>query len=300
MMGSEKIFPLFLIVFVSTSLLIVAGIVISLIINSYSIFLRDGFFFIFKSVWNPVKEDYGILPALLGTLISSAIAISIAMPLAISLAIFSAEIAPTSIRGFINNISDLMASLPSVIYGLWGLYVLAPILNQYIMTPLHQYLGFIPLFSTKPIPTNLFTAGVLLAIMITPFSSSIIREAYSAIPHHLKEAAYSLGMTRWEVIRTLLRYIKSAILAGAFLALGRAMGETVAVAMVVGNTFTLPRSLFDMGYTISSLIANQFPNAEAYSYMMPALYGGALVLFTIGLIINLAGLYWIRRVVTRS
>ncbi|MCS7366274.1 MAG: phosphate ABC transporter permease subunit PstC [archaeon YNP-WB-062] len=300
MMDSEKIFLLFLIVFVSTSLLIVAGIVTSLIINSYQIFLRDGLSFIFKNVWNPVKEDYGILPALLGTLISSAIAISIAMPLAISLAIFSAEIAPTSIRGFINSVSDLMASLPSVIYGLWGLYVLAPILNQYIMTPLYQYLGFIPLFSTKPIPTNLFTAGVLLAIMITPFSSSIIREAYNAIPHHLKEAAYSLGMTRWEVIRTLLGYIKSAILAGAFLALGRAMGETVAVAMVVGNTFTLPRSLFDMGYTISSLIANQFPNAEAYSYMMPALYGGALVLFMVGLIINLAGLYWIRRVMTRG
>ena len=300
MISSEKIFSIFLIVFASTSLLIVVGIVISLVANSYPIFMRDGPSFIFKSVWNPVKEDYGILPALLGTLISSAIAISVSMPLAISLAIFSAEIAPKSIRGFINSISDLMASLPSVIYGLWGLYVLAPILNQYIMTPLHQYLGFIPLFSTKPIPTNLFTAGILLAIMITPFSSSIIREAYSAVPYHLKEAAYSLGMTRWEVIRTLLGYIRSAILAGAFLALGRAMGETVAVAMVVGNTFTLPRSLFDMGYTISSLIANQFPNAEAYSYMVPALYGGALVLFTIGLVINLAGLYLIRRVVARS
>jgi phosphate transport system permease protein len=168
------------------------------------------------------------------------------------------------------------------------------------MTPLHQYLGFIPLFSTKPIPTNLFTAGVLLAIMITPFASSIIREAYNAVPYHLKEAAYSLGMTRWEAVKMLLGYIKSVILAGAFLALGRAMGETVAVAMVVGNTFTLPRSLFDMGYTISSLIANQFPNAEAYSYMMPALYGGALILFIVGLIINLAGLYWIRRVVVRG
>jgi phosphate transport system permease protein len=187
-----------------------------------------------------------------------------------------------------------------VIYGLWGLYVLAPALNQYVMTPLHQYLGFVPLFSTKPIPTNLFTAGVLLAIMIIPFASSIIREAYSAVPHHLKEAAYSLGMTRWEVIRTLLGYIRSSILAGAFLALGRAMGETVAVAMVVGNTLTFPRSLFDMGYTIPSLIANQFPNAEAYSYMMPALYGGALILFVAGLIINLAGLYWMRRVMVKS
>jgi phosphate transport system permease protein len=299
-MSAQKIFPFFLAFFATTSLLIVTGIVASLVVNSYPIFLRDGLSFILRSAWNPVREDYGILPALLGTLIVSAIAISIALPLAISLAVFSAELAPKSIKRIINSVSDLMAGLPSVIYGLWGLYVLAPALNQYVMTPLHQYLGFIPLFSTKPTPTNLFTAGVLLAIMIIPFASSIIREAYSAVPHHLKEAAYSLGMTRWEVIRTLLGYIRSSILAGAFLALGRAMGETVAVAMVVGNTLTLPRSLFDMGYTISSLIANQFPNAEAYSYMMPALYGGALILFVAGLIINLAGLYWMRRVMVKS
>jgi len=298
--SAQKIFPIFLAFFATTSLLIVTGIVISLVVNSYPIFLRDGLSFIFRSAWNPVREDYGILPALLGTLIVSAIAISIALPLAISLAVFSAELAPKSIKRIINSVSDLMAGLPSVIYGLWGLYVLAPALNQYVMTPLHQYLGFVPLFSTKPIPTNLFTAGVLLAIMIIPFASSIIRETYSAVPHHLKEAAYSLGMTRWEVIRTLLGYIRSSILAGAFLALGRAMGETVAVAMVVGNTLTFPRSLFDIGYTIPSLIANQFPNAEAYSYMMPALYGGALILFIAGLIINLAGLYWIRRVMVKS
>jgi phosphate transport system permease protein len=299
-MSAQKIFPIFLAFFATTSLLIVTGIVISLVVNSYPIFLRDGLSFIFRSAWNPVREDYGILPALLGTLIVSAIAISIALPLAISLAVFSAELAPKSIKRIINSVSDLMAGLPSVIYGLWGLYVLAPALNQYVMTPLHQYLGFVPLFSTKPIPTNLFTAGVLLAITIIPFASSIIREAYSAVPHHLKEAAYSLGMTRWEVIRTLLGYIRSSILAGAFLALGRAIGETVAVAMVVGNTLTFPRSLFDIGYTIPSLIANQFPNAEAYSYMMPALYGGALILFIAGLIINLAGLYWIRRVMVKS
>ena len=285
-MSSEKIFSIFLIAFASISLLIVTGIVISLIVNSYPIFLMDSLSFIFKSVWNPVKEDYGILPALLGTLITSAIAISISTPLAISLAVFSTEILPMRFREFINNISDLMASLPSVIYGLWGLYVLAPILYQYVMIPLHQYLGFIPLFSTKPIPTNLFTAGVLLAIMIVPFASSVIREAYSAVPYYLKEAAYSLGMTKWEVIKTMLGYIKSAIFAGIFLALGRAMGETMAVAMVVGNTFTLPKSLFDMGYTISSLIANQFPNAEAYNHMIPALYGGAFILFIVGLTMN--------------
>jgi phosphate transport system permease protein len=299
-MKSGRTFYTILSIFVFTSLLIVVGVVTSLTVTSYPIFSRDGLSFIFKSTWNPVKEDYGILPALLGTLITSAIAISISTPLAISLAVFSIEIVPSKFRAFINNISDLMASLPSVIYGLWGLYVLAPILHQYVMMPLHHYLGFIPLFSTKPIPTNLFTTGVLLAIMIIPFASSVIREVYNAVPYYLKEAAYSLGMTKWEAIKTMLGYIKSAIFAGIFLALGRAMGETMAVAMVVGNTFTFPKSLFDMGYTISSLIANQFPNAEAYNYMIPALYGGALILFIVGLTINLAGLYWIKKVMIKS
>ncbi|MEM3951920.1 MAG: phosphate ABC transporter permease subunit PstC, partial [Nitrososphaerota archaeon] len=212
----------------------------------------------------------------------------------------ASEIIPSRLRSFVNNVSDLMASLPSVIYGLWGLYVLAPILHKYVMLPLHNYLGFIPLFSVKPTPTNLFTAGVLLSIMIIPFASSIIREAYTAIPYNLKEAAYSLGMTRWEVVKTMLGYIRSAIFAGVFLALGRAMGETMAVAMVVGNIMNIPKSIFDMGYTISSLIANQFPNAEAYKYMVPALYGGALILFTVGLIINLIGLHLVRRVMVKS
>lgn len=187
-----------------------------------------------------------------------------------------------------------------MIYGLWGLYVLAPILHEYVMIPLYSYLGFIPLFSTRPVSTNLFTAGILLAIMVIPFASSVIREAYTAVPYNFKEAAYSLGMTKWEVIRTALGYIKSAIFAGIFLALGRAMGETVAVAMVVGNVMNVPRSLFDPGYTISSLIANQFPNAAMYEHMIPALYGAALILFMMGLIINLVGLRLVRRMVIRG
>ncbi|MEM3397779.1 MAG: phosphate ABC transporter permease subunit PstC [Nitrososphaerota archaeon] len=299
-MRSEKIFQILLIFFIFTTLTIVVGIVVSLVTTSSPIFIKYGLDFVFSSVWNPVKESYGILPALLGTLITSTIAISIATPLAISLAVFSSEIIPQRFRSLMNSISDLMASLPSVIYGLWGLYVLAPILHSYIMLPLHNYLGFIPLFSTKPTPTNLFTAGVLLAIMIVPFASSIIREAYTAVPYNLKEAAYSIGMTKWETVRTMLGYIKSAIFAGLFLALGRAMGETMAVAMVVGNILNIPKSLFDMGYTISSLIANQFPNAEAYEYMVPALYGGATILFLIGLVINLVGLYFIKKVMIKG
>lgn len=299
-MRSEKIFYTFLIFFILITLTLVVGIVVSLINTSSPIFVKYGLDFVFKSVWNPVTESYGILPALIGTLVTSAIAISISTPLAVSLAVFSSEIIPSRFRSLMNSVSDLMASLPSVIYGLWGLYVLAPLLHKYVMLPLHNYLGFIPLFSTKPTPTNLFTAGVLLAIMIIPFASSIIREAYMAVPHNLKEAAYSLGMTKWEAVRIMLGYIKSAIFAGLFLALGRAMGETMAVAMVVGNIPNLPKSLFDMGYTISSLIANQFPNAQAYEYMVPALYGGATILFMIGLIINLLGLYFIRRVMIKS
>lgn len=298
-MRGDRLFRLILTAFSSFSLVLVAGVVLSLAANSYPIFLRDGFGFLSKSVWNPVKESYGILPALLGTLITSTLAIIIAAPLSISLAVFSAEIVPRRLKDLVTSISDLMASLPTVIYGLWGLYVLAPFLHRYVMLPLHEHLGFIPLFSTKPAPTNLFTAGVLLAIMIIPFASSIIREAYSSIPYNLREAAFSLGTTRWEVIRIMLGYIRSAIFAGLILAYGRAMGETIAVAMVVGNTPTLPRSLFDMGYTISSLIANQFPNAESYQYMVPALFAGALILFFTGLAINLVGMRYFRSVVER-
>ncbi|MEM4497369.1 MAG: phosphate ABC transporter permease subunit PstC [Nitrososphaerota archaeon] len=296
-MNTDKAFRLSLFFFTISSFIIVASIVVSLIATSYPIFMRDGLSFIIRGAWNPVREDYGILPALLGTLITSAIAIAIALPLSISLAVFSSELIPGKFKIIMNNVSDLMASLPSVIYGLWGLFVLAPILHQFVMMPLHTHLGFIPLFSTRPVPTNLFTAGVLLAIMIVPFASSVIREAYSAIPYYLKEAAYSLGMNRWEVIRMMLGYIKSAIFAGTFLALGRAMGETVAVAMVVGNIMRFPKSLFDMGYTISSLIASQFPNAEAYEFMVPALYGGAFMLFIMGLAINLIGFSMMRRMV---
>jgi len=294
---SDRKFFLFAAVFPFISFLLIAGIVFSLVYTSAPIFLRDGVKFILSAAWNPPREEYGILPAVLGTLITSALAIGVAMPLAVSLAVFSVELVPTRLKDLVNSVSDLMASLPTVIYGLWGLYVLAPILHQYVMLPLHQHLGFIPLFSTKPSPTNLFTAGILLAIMVVPFASSVIREAYAATPYTLKEAAYSLGSTRWEVIRLTLGYIKSAIFAGLILAFGRAVGETIAVAMVVGNTPTLPKSLFDMGYTVSSLIANQFPNAEAYDYMVPALFGGAVVLFFIGLAINVLGLRLVRRMV---
>lgn len=299
-MKSDRKFFLFSSIFPFISFLIIAGIVVSLAYTSAPIFLRDGFKFVFSAAWNPPKEEYGVLPALIGTLITSGLAIAVAMPLAVSLAVFSVELVPPKLKDLVNSLSDLMASLPTVIYGLWGLYVLAPILHRYVMLPLHQHLGFIPLFSTKPSLTNLFTAGILLAIMIVPFASSVIREAYAATPYTLKEAAYSIGSTRWEVIRLTLGYIKSAIFAGMILAFGRAVGETIAVAMVVGNTPTLPRSLFDMGYTVSSLIANQFPNAEAYDYMVPALFGGALLLFFIGLAINVLGLRLARRMVPRA
>lgn len=298
-MRSERKFFLFLLVFPIISFIIVIGIIFSLIYTSFPIFLKEGLRFIVTTVWNPPKEEYGILHAIVGTLITSGLAVGIATPLAISLAIFSIELIPSKLRDLMNSLSDLMASLPTVIYGLWGLYIFAPILHQYIMLPLHEYLGFIPLFSTKPSPTNLFTAGTLLSIMVIPFSSSVIREAYEAVPQSLKEAAYSIGMTQWEVIKIMTGYIKSAIFAGVILALGRAMGETIAVAMVVGNTPTLPRSLFDMGYTVSSLIANQFPNAESYDYMVAALFGGAFLLFLIGLAINILGLRLVRRMVTQ-
>lgn len=189
-----------------------------------------------------------------------------------------------------------MAGLPTIIYGLWGAFVLVPLLKDYVMKPLYNHLSFIPLFSFEPSTGYSFlSAGVLLGIMVTPFASAIIREAYRMVPFTYRECVYALGATRYEATKVLIGYIKPAIVAGTILAFGRAIGETVAVSLVVGNTFNIHPSLFAPGYTISSLIANQFGNAFIYRYMVSALFAAGLSLFFIGLAVNLLGIYILRR-----
>ena len=291
------------------TLLPFAGIVLSVFIllfkvlveNSLPIFVREGLGFITSNIWRPSETDYrieyyGILSPIIGTLYTSLIALVIALPASIALTVFVNEYVPHRFKTLIVNLIEVMAGLPTVLYGLWGAFILAPLLRDYVMVPLNNYLWFIPIFSCKPTtPSTMFTAGVVLAIMVTPFITSIIREAYESIPLSYREAALGIGATKYEYVKIMLSMIKPAILAAVLLGFGRAAGETVAVSMTIGNSFSLPTCLFEPGYTISSLIANQFGNAGFYHYMTYALFGAGLILLMIGLALNSIGLYVLRR-----
>ncbi len=267
---------------------------------SLPIFKREGLAIYTTNVWNasevPKYEYYGVLAAIYGSVYTSVLAVLIALPLSISFAVFVIDYAPSKIKEPLIVLTDVMAGLPTIIYGIWGAFVLVPLLKKYVMMPLYQHLSFIPLFSFKPeTGYSYLSAGVLLGIMVTPFASAIIREAYRSIPYMYREAAYALGATRYEATKILLGYIKPAIVAGLLLAFGRAIGETVAVSLVIGNTFNINPSLFAPGYTISSLIANQFGNAFIYKYMVSALFAAGLSLFFIGLFVNILGIIYLRR-----
>lgn len=276
-----------------------AGMLVTYFINALPSIKRFGIGLYMNNIWSAAeeasKENYGLASAIWGSVYTSLIAVLIALPLAISYSIFVVEYAPKRIKNALIITSDIMAGLPTIIYGIWGAFVLVPFLRDHVMAPLYDHLSFIPFFSYPPVTGYSYLAGgVLLGIMVTPFASAIIREAYSMVPKTYIEAIYSLGATRYEAAKILLGYIKPAIISGLILAFGRAIGETVAVSLVIGNTFNMTWGLFAPGYTISSLIANQFGNAFIYKYMTSTLYAAGLALFLIGLLINLAGLKLMR------
>jgi len=257
------------------------------LVEAYPIIARDGVAVFLQTRWDPVRETYGVLQALAGTVLTSAVAMALAMPMALGVAVTINEILPTRWRGLFGSLVDLTATMPTVIYGLWGLFVLGPTLQSLINTLARD---------TMTSPYTLFTAGVLLAIMITPYAAAVIREGYALVPKPVEEAIYAVGATRFEAALIKLRYVRNYIFGGFFLALGRAMGETVAVAMVVGGNFVrFTTNIFESGITISSLIALQFPNAASYQYMVPALFAGALLLTLFGLAINAVAIYIIQR-----
>ncbi|AFN03801.1 phosphate ABC transporter permease subunit PstC [Pyrococcus furiosus DSM 3638] len=288
-------YPAVIIVF-----LLFAGMLFLYFTNALPALHKYGLDLYLKNVWKaaeePSKEVYGIAAAIWGSIYTSIIAIIIALPLSVAYAIFIVDYAPKKLKNFFTILSDIMAGLPTIIYGIWGAFFLVPFLRDLVMKPLYRYLSFLPFFSYPPVGGySYFSAGVLLAIMITPFASAIIREAYNMVPLTYKEAIYSLGATRYEATKILLGYIKPAIISGTILAFGRAIGETVAVSLVIGNTFNITLALFAPGYTISSLIANQFGNAFIYEYMTPVLFAAGLTLFVIGLVVNVIGLKILKR-----
>ncbi|HSV48862.1 MAG TPA: phosphate ABC transporter permease subunit PstC [Candidatus Acidoferrales bacterium] len=258
--------------------------------------------FFVGTAWNPVegKEVYSALPYLTGTIVTSAIALLIGVPLSIGIAVFLVEMAPRALRVPISYLVELLAAVPSVIYGLWGLFVFRYLILDYIEIPLHQYLGWIPLFSGSPTGLDIFSAGCILAIMIIPTVASISKEVISAVPNSIREGAYSIGATKFEVIwHWVLTYGRSGIFAAVILGLGRAVGETMAVTMLIGNATgasAMPSSLFSPGQTMASLIANGFQEASSGSLLLSAYIGVGLILLIMSLAINLSARVLVTRV----
>ena len=251
-------------------------------------FKQFGIGFLWSSEWDPVKLKFGVAPAIYGTIVSSIIALLLATPLALGVAIYIAEFAPPWLRQPVGFLVDLLAAIPSVVYGIWGIFVLVPAIRVYLMPFLRDtlHLGGTPLFSGPAYGPSMLSAGIILAIMVLPYISSVSREVLLAVPRSQREAALALGATRWEAIRgAVLPFAKSGIIGGIILGLGRALGETMAVTMVIGNRHELAASLFAPGYTIASMIANEF--AEASNEMhLSALMAAGFVLFLITLIVN--------------
>lgn len=248
-----------------------------------------GLRFLTGGVWSPApRNDYGVVPFVAGTVLTSTIALLIALPLSVGAAIFLTQQAPAWLRAPVSQLIELLAAIPSIIFGFWGLIVLVPIMRYQVEPVLKSYLGWSGLFGGTPIGLDVLTASVVLAVMVIPTICAIGREALAAVPDHQREAALSLGATDWEVTRTaLLPYARSGLFAGAVLGLGRALGETMAVTLVIGNSNHLPTSLFSQGQTIPSLIVNQFLEASG-PLELSALIEAGLLLLVISLLINVA------------
>jgi phosphate transport system permease protein len=267
---------------------LVLAIAIAIFSGAWPAFSKLGFSIVTSSDWDVQAGKFGAGPAIFGTLVSSALALIIATPLAIGVAVFLSEFSPTWLRQPIGFLVDLLAAVPSVVYGLWGIFVLVPMLREHVMPFLRDtlHLGSTPFFSGPAYGPSMLAAGVILAIMALPYISAVSREVLMAVPRSQREAALALGATRWEMIRdAVIPYAKSGIIGGIMLGLGRALGETMAVTMVIGNRAEISASLFAPGYTMASLIANQFSEATSDLHQSALLAVGA-ILFVITLTVN--------------
>ena len=256
---------------------------------------KFGLGFLFESRWDPVTEVYSAFPQIYGTIVSSFLALLLAVPVGIGVAVFlSEDFIPEKIQRPVVFLVELLAAIPSVVYGLWGIFVLIPVLRD-MGKGVHQSFGWVPFFSTSPSGPGMYVAGIILAIMILPIITAISRDALVAVPLELRQASYGLGATRWETIfKIILPAAFSGVVGGIMLALGRAMGETMAVTMVIGNANKANISLFDQGSTVSSLLANQF--AEASGLQVSSLMYAAIVLFALTLVVNILAQVVVQRV----
>src|SRR5690349_15747821 len=268
-------------------LVLVALIIYELITGGSLAWHAFGWKFFLGRDWDPVNDQFGALTFVYGTLVSSLLALLIAVPLAVGVAVFITEMCPRRLKGPIAFTTELLAAIPSVIYGLWAIFVMVPLLRQYGEPWLGRTLGWTGLFEGAPYGIGMLAAGIILAIMIIPIISSITREVMTAVPQQQREAVLALGATRWEMIRMgVLRNARAGILGGIILGLGRALGETMAVTMVIGNRAEIARSLFALGYTMASVIANEFSEATGDLYLSSLVQIG-LALFLVTIVVNI-------------
>ena len=277
--AQDRWFERLTLLFAALVLLGMAGILTSLLIEAAPALRKFGLQFLTGTTWSPTDDVYGAVIAIAGTLVTSLIAMLLAVPLSFGIAFFLTETCPMALRRPLGTAIELLAGVPSIIYGIWGLFVLAPLLQQYVQ-PLLSATG-LPLFSGPPLGIGIFTAGLVLSLMVVPFIASVMRDVFETVPPVLKESAYGIGCTTWEVMRNVvLPYTQVGVIGGIMLGLGRALGETMAVTFVIGNANRLSSSLFAPGNSIASTLANEFAEADPVLHV-PALFALGLLLFFI-------------------
>lgn len=279
--------------------LLVCALFVQLTLDSLPALRAFGFSFLTSSEWNPVTKRFGALASVYGTLVSTLIALVIAVPMSLGIALFLVELAPSWLSKPIGTAIELLAAIPSIIYGMWGLFVFAPFLADHVQPWLGEHLGFLPLFKGPPMGIGMLSAGLILALMILPYVSSVARDVFRLIPAVMKESAYGIGATTWEVTRRVtIPYGLQGLIGACFLGLARALGETMAVTFVIGNDHGISTSLFDAASSIASTLANEFSEASDPLYLS-ALMELGLVLCAITFVVQAASQFWLARVKSR-
>ncbi len=296
---ADRLFAYTTWLFAGVVLALVLAISVALLVGAWPAIRKFGVGFLTSADWNPVTDTYGAVVPITGTLVTSVIAMIIAVPVSFGIAVFITELAPRWLRRPIGTAVELLAAIPSIIYGMWGLFVFAPLFAEHFQPWVIEYIGRLPLigglFSGPPLGIGVFTAGIILAIMVIPFVTAVMRDVFDLVPAVLKESAYGLGATTWEVLRyVVLPYTKVGVAGGIMLGLGRALGETMAVTFVIGNAHQLNSSLFMPGNTISSTLANEFTEATGELYTAALIELGLVLFFITFLVLALAKLLLLR------
>jgi len=280
----DKLFAGITFSFAALVLLTLFGILVSLFVQAWPAFQEFGLQFFYSTTWSPSTDEFGAGVAIWGTLLTSIIALLVGVPISFGIAMFLTESCPVWLRRPLGTAIELLAGVPSIIYGFWGLFIFAPYVQDYVQPFLISWLGE-PFFAGPPLGLGVFTAGLVLALMVIPFIASVMRDVFETVPSVLKESAYGIGCTRWEVVKNIvLPYTRVGVIGGIMLGLGRALGETMAVTFVIGNANRFSMNLFAPGNSIASTLANEFAEADPTMHI-PALFGLGLILFIITFIV---------------